>query len=115
MEVRGAAELLERGDELREADDLLAAAREGAGRTLLVEGPAGIGKSALLRAIRQRGPDDGLAVLGARGAELEREFSFGVVRQLYEPAVATHNGSERDALLTGAAHLAAPAIGELAS
>ena len=42
-------------------------------------------------------------VLAARGAELEHEFSFGGVRQLFEPALASHERSERDVLLMGAA------------
>jgi len=40
------AALLERGAELREAAEVLSAAGSGAGGGLLIEGPAGIGKSA---------------------------------------------------------------------
>jgi DNA-binding CsgD family transcriptional regulator len=108
-----APQLLERAADLREAETLLSAAQDGAGSALLVEGPAGIGKSALIRAVRERASAQGFAVLTARGAELEREFSFGVVRQLFEPALAMASQDERDALLAGAAHLAEPAIGQL--
>jgi DNA-binding CsgD family transcriptional regulator len=112
--VAGTAEaLLERDVELRSAAAMLDAARGGAGGAVLVEGPAGIGKSALIRAIRREAAERGFAVLAARGAELEREFSFGVVRQLFEPVLAAGRGAERDALLAGAARLAEPAIGEL--
>jgi DNA-binding CsgD family transcriptional regulator len=48
-----------------------------------------------------------MADLAARGAELERDFPYGVVRQLLEPALAT----DRDELLSGAAALAAPLFG----
>lgn len=105
--------LLERGDELREAGALFAGARGGRGSSLLVEGPAGIGKSALIAEVRQSAVTDGAAVLSARGAELERGFSFGVVRQLLEPALASVSAEEREALLSGAARLAEPAIGEV--
>jgi DNA-binding CsgD family transcriptional regulator len=108
-----AEHLLERQRELRDAADLLSAARAGGGGALLVQGPAGIGKSALLRAIRARGEADGFSVLAARGAELEREFSFGVVRQLFEPVLAAAGDDEREVLLAGAARLAEPAIGQL--
>src|SRR4051794_28554040 len=109
----GADELLERRGELEQAGDLLAAAREGAGGALLVQGPAGIGKSALIRAIRERGAAAGFTVLAARGAELEREFSFGVVRQLFEAPLAAAADGDRAALLAGAARLAEPAVGPL--
>jgi predicted ATPase len=46
--------LLERDSELRQAGALLTAAAEGDGGALVVEGPAGIGKSTLLREIRER-------------------------------------------------------------
>ena len=34
-------------------------------------------------------------MLGARGSELERSFSYGVVRQLFEPLVASLSADER--------------------
>jgi predicted ATPase len=107
------AHLLEREDDLREAAGLLAAAKEGGGSALLIEGPAGIGKSALIRAVREQAPALGFTVLAARGAELERDFSFGVVRQLFEPALAAAADGEREAILAGAAGLAEPAVGKL--
>ena len=73
---------------------------------MLIEGPAGIGKSALLAQARRRAADGGSLVLAARGSELEREFPFGVVRQLLEGVVAG-----RDDLLTGAAAPAASVFG----
>jgi DNA-binding CsgD family transcriptional regulator len=106
-------QLLERGDDLRDAEGLLAAVGAGEGSALLIEGPAGIGKSALIRAIRERASGLGFRVLVARGAELERDFSFGVVRQLFEPALAMAADAEREALLAGAAGLAEPAVGKL--
>ena len=90
---------------------MLSAAKEGAGNALLIEGPAGIGKSALIATIREQGSEQGFSVLSARGAELEREFSFGVVRQLFEPPLAAASDEERRGLLAGAAGLAEPAIG----
>lgn len=106
-------ELLERDADLDEAARMRRAAGGGSGGALLVVGPAGIGKSALIRAIRDRASADGFTVLAARGAELEREFSFGVVRQLLEPAVAVTPERERARLFSGAARPAATAIGEL--
>nr|MDQ5808316.1 AAA family ATPase [Actinomycetota bacterium] len=77
--------LLERDAELAVLDDLVAGAGRGEGRLVLVEGPAGIGKSRLLAEARARARAAGLRVLAARGGELEREFAYGVVRQLFEP------------------------------
>ncbi len=54
----------------------------------MLEGPAGIGKTVLLAAARDAARGRGFRVLRGRGAELEREFGFGVVRQLVEPVVA---------------------------
>ena len=50
----------------------------------------------------------GMRVLAARGSELERSFPYGVVRQLFEPALARSSDAERASLLAGAAELAAP-------
>src|SRR6058998_2663984 len=103
--VSAASELLEREGELAQLGALIGAAREGAGRLVLVEGGAGIGKTRLLAAARERGAEAGMEVLAARGGELEREFPFGVVRQLFEPALL--EAAERERLLADAA---APAL-----
>ena len=80
--------LLERSAELARIESALAEARAGRGRFVVVEGPAGIGKTALLAAARAAAATSGMRVLRARGTELEREFAFGVVRQLFEPPLA---------------------------
>jgi DNA-binding CsgD family transcriptional regulator len=72
---------------------------------VLVEGPSGIGKTTLLAA-GQPTAESGLRVLSARGLALEAEFSFGIVRQLFEPVRAAMTGEEWDSLLDGAAELA---------
>jgi predicted ATPase len=51
--------LLERQAELAAIDGLLGAARSGRGATLVVEGPAGIGKTSLLVTARQRAAERG--------------------------------------------------------
>ena len=79
--------LLERSAELGVIRAGVAAAAGGEGRAVVVEGPAGIGKSALVEATRMHASEVGMRPLTARGTELERAFGFGVVRQLLEPAV----------------------------
>ena len=49
-----------------------------------------------------------MQVLGARGSELERDFAFGIVRQLLEPLLARASAEERARLLDGVAGLAEP-------
>ena len=78
---------------------------------MVVDGPAGIGKSVLLRAARDAARGRGFRVLRARGAELERGFAFGVVRQLFEPAVAGASEAERARLLDGPPWVAARLLG----
>ena len=51
----------------------LDSARAGAGSVLLIEGPAGIGKPALVEAVRERAAQDGLRVLHGRGSEPREE------------------------------------------
>src|SRR5947199_10799370 len=81
--VSAASDLLEREGELAQLGALVGAAREGAGRLVLVEGGAGIGKTRLLAAARGRGAEAGMEVLHARGGEREREVPFGIVGQLF--------------------------------
>jgi DNA-binding SARP family transcriptional activator len=77
------AGLVEREVELRALDEALARLRAGRGGLIVFEGPAGIGKTALLAELRARVDGDGL-VRHARASLLEREYGFGVVRQLFD-------------------------------
>jgi len=78
-------ELLERERELGELKALIADVRAGRGRALVIEGAGGVGKTRLSGALRERAAQMGLRVLAGRGSELEREFAYGVVRQLFPP------------------------------
>lgn len=103
-----ASPLLERETELELIQRLVSEAVERRGSLLVLEGPAGIGKTRLLAATRRRAEALGFDVLSARAGELEREFSHGVLRQLFEPRLASASDDERVDLLAGAAALAAP-------
>ena len=99
-------ELLERGDELATVRRALDAAEGGAGRLLLVEGEAGAGKTALLAAAAGLGAEREMLVLRARGGEHERDFAYGVARQLFEPILADE--ARRAELLQGTTAAVAP-------
>ena len=99
--------LLERDAELAELDAALAAARSGSGRLVIVRGEAGIGKSGLLRAARERARALGMLVLSAPGLELEREFAFGLALRLLQPALDSLTPPERERVLRGRAATAA--------
>ena len=103
--------LLERDRELRSLRALLADARAGDGSVAVVEGPAGIGKTALLEVICALAAGEGFEVLAAGGAELEGEFAFGLVRQLFESRLRRLPPGERADVLSGAAQLAERALG----
>ena len=80
--------LVDREAEVSAAAAVVALAPAGSGGVLVVRGPAGIGKSALLRVAERLAEEQDAIVLRARAAPFEREFPYGVVRQLFEPALA---------------------------
>jgi DNA-binding CsgD family transcriptional regulator len=111
MAVAMPPRLLERSAELDELVAGLEAARGGAGRFVVVEGAAGIGKTRLLAAARETVGRTGVRALSARGTELERDFPFALVRQLLEPAVRELDQADRREALAGAAAAAGPVLG----
>ncbi|HLI31503.1 MAG TPA: AAA family ATPase [Solirubrobacteraceae bacterium] len=96
--------LISRGAELAAIAAAIEAARAGKGSVLVIEGPAGIGKSALLHAACERARAAGLGVSFAQGLELERLHPFGVARRLLRAGVierelalaARRQGAQRD-------------------
>jgi len=101
--------ILGRERELERIDELIARSRAGRGAVAVLEGPAGIGKTALLLEVTRRAEASGLSVLHGGGARLEREYAFGVARQLFAPALGLRSGSGN--LFEGAARLAAIPLG----
>ena len=79
----------------------------------MIEGAAGIGKSSLLRAAAELAEAEGMAVLRARGAVMERDFALGVVIQLLAPIIEPLTGAQREQAFAGAAGLARPLFEEV--
>ena len=91
--------LLERDRELAGLEGLIERAGGGTAGMAVIEGPAGIGKTRLMGEARRLATASGFLVCAARGSELEREFAFGLVCQLFERVVA----ESRERTLAGAA------------
>lgn len=79
--------------------EVIDAALAGRGTTVVVAGPAGIGKTRLLGVAAERAAAEGFAVYGARGGVLEIDHPFGIVRQLLGalPSAPRPVGGERRA------------------
>jgi DNA-binding CsgD family transcriptional regulator len=107
--------LLERAVELDRLTEGLGQARAGQGRFACVLGPTGIGKTRILQAAQERATQEGMCVLTARGAVLEREYPFSVVRQLFGPVVDRAGDAELARLLSGSAELARRALDDESS
>src|SRR5262245_55743420 len=105
--IRARPDLRERDAELAAVGAVIGEAAHG-GRLLAIEGPPGIGKTTLILEARRRAQEAGVQVLSARGSDLERAFSFGVVRQLFEPFLLQLAPEARAEVMAGAAELATP-------
>ncbi|MEU6081372.1 AAA family ATPase [Streptomyces sp. NPDC047108] len=82
-------------------DEVAAQVLVGRSTVVQIEGPAGIGKSALLSSWCGRA--DSFRVLRARCHPLESEFAFGAVRQLFKPLVDPAGEAGQEALRDGTA------------
>src|SRR5260370_9143833 len=85
--VNSGQAVLERDDGLGRIDRHLRDAIAGRGSLLLLEGQAGIGKTSVVLEAVRRGRELGMATLSARGSELEQDFAYGLVRELFEAPV----------------------------
>ena len=107
-----AGELLEREAERAVLASAVGRVATGAGGGLvLVLGEAGIGKTALLAVAGGLARAAGIRTFRAAGAPLERDFGYGVVRQLLEGELRSSSPKERARLLGGASAPAAAVFG----
>ena len=97
--------LLERQAQLAALRAAVDAAQSGDGRFVVIEGGAGIGKTRLLAEGRAIAGSAGMRALTAGGGEFESEFAYGIVRQLFEPLLASVSPDLRAELLSGPAAL----------
>jgi DNA-binding CsgD family transcriptional regulator len=95
--------LVERDAELAAIAAVVDRAADGIGGVMLIEGPAGVGKTCLLQALERRASSCPIRVLRARGGELEQPFPFGIASQLLGRTVASLSAEQRAAVLSGAA------------
>lgn len=102
---------IEREKEIRRLGEQLDDACAGIGSLVAVEGPAGIGKTTLIREAMRQARDRGMTVIYGRGGVLEQGLEFGVVRQMVEKAVLDADEEERARLLAGPAAPAGAVLG----
>ena len=104
------ATTLERETELDGIAAALDGAADGIGSVLVIEGPAGIGKTRLVADARALAKLRGFGRLWAVGDELESAMPWAVVRQFVERSIARAGGAERAQLLAGPAGAALAAL-----
>jgi len=98
-----AAPLIERAVEIEVLDGVVRCLAEGDGGVVVLDAPAGLGKTALLEHAALTAADAGCLVRRAAPGPLERHFPFGVVRALLEAPLREASDEERAQLLDGAA------------
>jgi len=103
--------LLERDLEVDLIGRQLEDACAGNGSLAVVEGPAGIGKTTLLRKAMEMAQERGMRVVYGRGGVLEQQIEYGVVRQMLEKDMLSAGAEQRESLLAGPAASAASVLG----
>ncbi len=100
------ATLIERMGELDVLERAVARVAGRAGGVVVLEAPAGLGKTALLEHAAELAAQAGCLVRRAAPGQLERQFPFGVVRTLLEAPLRDASRQERAHLLRGPATIA---------
>lgn len=76
-------ELLERADDEAATARIIAAACDGVGHALVIEAPAGLGKTSLLTHAAEHGSRAGMRVLTASGDMIHEDMPWSIVLQLF--------------------------------
>lgn len=105
------ADTLERVHEMDRIAAALDAATQGSGRSVVIEGPPGIGKTRLVQDARTLAKLRGFERLQATGDELESSVAWSVVRQLVERWMSRFGLDVRQRILAGPSGPAFAALG----
>jgi tetratricopeptide (TPR) repeat protein len=105
------AGILERDDDLARCSAVLDGVRARVGATVVVEGPAGIGKSELVAHVCAEAAVRGIVPLAVRGNHRDQTIAFGAVRTLLTRWVTGRGARDRRALFAGAAEFARVPLG----
>ncbi|MCW2968633.1 MAG: transcriptional regulator, LuxR family, partial [Solirubrobacteraceae bacterium] len=98
--------LLERDPELSAIDEQLGDAGHGSGGVLLVSGPPGVGKTALLGAALERAGGLGMHLAHAVGSDLERQYPWRAALALFTPLIRAAPPAKRRKWFDGPAGVA---------
>jgi len=107
----GGTRLRGRRSECQALDELVADARAGLGRAVILRGEAGAGKSALLEYLAGRAQDAGCRVISSAGTKPEMEWAFAGLHGLLNSVLDQAERlpvPQRDALLTALGLTAGP-------
>ncbi|MEU0567132.1 BTAD domain-containing putative transcriptional regulator [Nonomuraea sp. NPDC005983] len=101
---------LGRDDLLATAGAAMADAESGSGSSMVFDGEPGVGRTQLLRGVEALADMRGFQVAWAQAHPLEREYDYGVARQVFEPILYSMPESERHELLRGTVQPAADIV-----
>ncbi|WP_369221848.1 AAA family ATPase [Streptomyces sp. R39] len=89
--------LLDREEEWQEVRRLLRSTADGFGQSLIFQGAAGTGKTAILHEAAARARSAGFRVMLARGSYLEHDVRLGLVRRLFDSVLPVLPGHDQQA------------------
>lgn len=102
--------ILEREDEGRLASEAMARVAAGGSAAVLIEGPAGAGKTTVLRLFADTAAAAGVRTLSAQASQLESGEAWAGVRRVFGRTLREAGAEGVDRLLAGAAANARPAL-----
>ena len=103
--------ILERDEALDSCSAVLDGIHVRPGAIVVIEGPAGIGKSELVARVCAEGAVRGVTPLFARGNQQDQTLAFGGVRTLLGRWVSSHSVRDQQRLFAGAASFARVPLG----
>ena len=110
VEVANGGIVLERERELDAVQAACGTLGSGHGRLIVVDGPAGVGKTVVMSAAADAAAAAGWEVARTRGGELERDLGWGIAADLLDTLLSRRSRAERERLFSGRGRWAAAVL-----